>query len=113
MLPLHATGRHTDAAVLLVQAMAEPDRKKAWAMCEQAMVPLEQLELEIARAERPPFDGWYDATFIRHQHTGLNPHRPYWALRAFVTSGGTKKVELPPDAMRPNLEEFLPLLLDE
>ncbi len=113
MLPLHATGRHTDAAVLLVQAMAEPDRKKAWSMCEQAMAPLEQLELEISRAERPPFDGWYDATFIRHQHTGLSPHRPYWALRAFLTSGGRKKVELPPNAMRPNLEQFLPLLQEE
>ena len=45
--------------------------------------------------EMPPFTGWYRPTFIRHEHTGLNPHRPYWALRAFLSSGGTKKLELP------------------
>jgi hypothetical protein len=112
-LPLRITGRHTRAALLLVQAMSEPDRGKAWSLCEQAMEPLEQLELEISRAEHPPFADWYRNTFIRHEHTGLNPHRPYLTLRAFLASGGTRKLELPENAMRPNLEEFLPLLLRE
>jgi hypothetical protein len=109
-LPIRITGRHTEAALLLVQAMGESDRGKAWSLCEQAIKPLEQLELEIAHAEHPPFEHWYRPSFIRHEHTGLNPHRPYWALRAFLSSGGTQKLELPDNAMRPNLDEFLPLL---
>ncbi|MGB7158522.1 MAG: hypothetical protein WBD40_10685, partial [Tepidisphaeraceae bacterium] len=112
-LPLRITGRHTRAAKLLVQAMAEPDRDKAWALCEQAMEPLEQLEVEILRAERPPFDEWYRNTFIRHQHTGLNPHKPYLALRAFLASDGTKKSQLPEGALKPDLDRFLPLLLEK
>jgi hypothetical protein len=113
ILPLIITALHTDAAILLIEAMAEPDDAKASAMCQAAMKPLEQLEVEILRAERPPFEEWYRPTFIRHQHTGLNPHRPYWALRAFLTSDGKKKLELPPNALRPNLEVFLPLLEQE
>jgi hypothetical protein len=109
-LPLRITARHTQAALLLVQAMAEPDRDKAWAMCEQAMEPLEQLEVEIARAERPPFEGWYRNTYIRHEHTGLNPHKPYLFLRAFLASGGKAKPDLPRSALRPDLDRFLPLL---
>jgi len=110
-LPLRITGRHTEAAIALVQAMSEPDRGKAWALCEQAMPPLEQLEIEILRAERPPFAQWYCNTFIRHEHTGLNPHKPYLALRAFLSSGGTKKMELPEGALKPDLDQFLPILL--
>jgi hypothetical protein len=109
-LPLRATWRHTQAATLLVTAMSEPDRGKAWAMCEQALVPLEQLELDISRAEHPPFEHWYRATFIRHEHTGLNMHKPYLALRAFLSSGGTESEHLPDGAMRPNLDEYLPIL---
>jgi hypothetical protein len=110
MLPLRATWRHTQAALLLVQAMAEKNRDKAWAMCQQAMKPLEDLETDIARAEHPPFDHWYRATFIRHEHTGLNMHKPYLALRAFLSSGGTDSSHLPEGAMRPDLDQFLPLL---
>jgi hypothetical protein len=109
-LPIRITGRHTEAAVPLVRAMSEPDRDKAWALCEAAMKPLEQLETEILRAEHPPFDQWYRSTFIRHPHTGLNPHKPYLFLRAFLASGGTRKLELPEGALRPNLERFLPVL---
>jgi hypothetical protein len=112
-LPLRITGRHTEAAMILVQAMSEPDRDQAWAMCEKAMKPLEQLELEILRAEHPPFEGWYGNTFIRHPHTGLNPHKPYYFLRAFLASDGTRKHELPEGVFRPDLDQFLPLLLKD
>ncbi|HEV2294680.1 MAG TPA: glycosyl hydrolase 115 family protein [Tepidisphaeraceae bacterium] len=112
-LPIRITGRHTESALLLVQAMSANDRDKAWALCEQAMAPLEQLEIEILRAERPPFVKWYRDTFIRHEHTGLNPHKPYYYLRAFLSSGGTEKAHLPEGALRPNLEQFLPILLKE
>jgi hypothetical protein len=110
MLPLRATARHTQAAVLLVQAMAEKDRAKAWALCEQAMKPLKQLEQDISDAEHPPFEHWYRATFIRHEHTGLNMHKPYLALRAFLASGGTDSSHLPEGAMNPDVQQFLPLL---
>jgi hypothetical protein len=109
-LPLRITGRHTQAARLLVEAMSEPDRAKAWAMCEAAMKPLEQLEVEIGRAERPPFEEWYRNTFIRHPHTGLNPHKPYLFLRAFLSSGGKRLEQLPEGALRPDLDRFLPIL---
>ena len=82
-------------------------------MCEQAMVPLEQLELEILRAEHPPFEEWYRNTYIRHPHTGLNPHKAYLFLRAFLSSGGTRKLALPEGALRPNVEPYLPLLQGE
>jgi hypothetical protein len=109
-LPLRATWRHTQSAILLVKAMAEKDRAKAWALCEQAMAPLQDLEADIARAEHPPFDHWYRSTFIRHEHTGLNMHKPYLALRAFLSSGGTESSHLPDGAANPDLEQFLPLL---
>jgi hypothetical protein len=111
MLPLLTTARHTDAAVMLVQAMSESDNAKSFAMCQEAMKPLEQLELDIARTERPPFEGWYRPTYIRHQHTGLNIHAPYLSLRAFLSSGGTQRLSLPENALRPDVEVFLPLLL--
>ena len=109
-LPLLITWRHTQAAILLVEALAEPDRERAWALCEQAMAPLEQLEVEILRAEHPPFEEWYRKTFIRHEHTGLNVHRPYEVVRQFLVSGGTKKLEWPEAYRQPNLREFQPLL---
>jgi hypothetical protein len=90
--------------------MSEPDREKAWAMCEAAMKPLEQLELEILRAERPPFDQWYRSTFIRHEQTGLNPHRPYLVLRAFLASDGKRTPQPPAKWQRSDAERFLPVL---
>lgn len=109
-LPLRITGRHTQAAIKLVEAMEEPDLEEAWALAEQAMEPLEQLEIEIKRAEHPPFEEWYRSTFIRHEHTGINPHRPYFVLRQFLSSGGTERLHWPEEFRRPNLPEFLPLL---
>jgi hypothetical protein len=111
-LPIRMTGRHTEAAVLLVRAMSEPDRQKAWVMCEAAMRPLEQLELDILRAERPPFDQWYRSTFIRHVQSGLNPHRPYLVLRSFLASDGKRTPEPPAKWQRSDAERFLPVLRD-
>ncbi|HEX7008640.1 MAG TPA: glycosyl hydrolase 115 family protein [Phycisphaeraceae bacterium] len=111
-LPLRVTWRHTQAAILLVEAMAEPSLDRAWAMCQEAMKPLEQMEIEILRAERPPFERWYAKTFIRHEHTGLNLHRPYESLRAFLSSGGKRKTDWPEAYRRPDLDRFLPVLKD-
>lgn len=109
-LPLRVTGAHTKAARILVEALDEQDPEKVWTMVEEAMIPLEAAELDILRAERMPFTEWYRPTFIRHQHTGLNMHRPYLALRAFISSGGTERLPLPESWLRPNLAPFVPLL---
>ncbi len=109
-LPLLVTWRHTQAAILLIQALDAPDRDAAWAICEEAMVPLERLEVELLRAERPPFERWYAKTFIRHEETGLNLHRPYEALRVFLGSDGTERLGRPDWARRPEVQRFVPLL---
>ncbi len=82
--------RPTQAAVPLVRAMSEPDREKAWEMCRSAMPPLEKLEIEILRAQRPPFRHWYAETWIRSHGSVRNLHRPYQELRAFLASGGRR-----------------------
>src|SRR5688572_20863881 len=112
-LPLLFDWRPTQAAILLVRAMEEVDREKAWAMCEEAMKPLEEREVEILRAERPPFDQWYCTSWIRHEETGLNVHRPYLQLRLFLSSGGKQALKRPPGSNRVDAVKFLPLLEDE
>ena len=53
------------AAVLLVQAMDEGDREKVLELCRRALVPLDELDLALRKAERWPFDGWYGPSWIR------------------------------------------------
>lgn len=80
--------RPTQAALLLHQAMQETNINKAWTYIHQAIQPLEQLELDILKAERPPFDKWYRETWIRGTLTSLNVHRSYLLVRAFISSEG-------------------------
>jgi hypothetical protein len=54
----------TEAALLLVPAMTEPDRERAYARSVRALLPLDRLDLLLRRAERWPFDGWYGITSI-------------------------------------------------
>lgn len=86
--------RPTQAALLLYQALQENDRDKAWAYIHEALKPLEQLELEILQAERPPFDKWYRESWIRGKLSALNVHRSHDLVRAFISSGG--RVAQPP-----------------
>ncbi len=109
-IPLRITWRHTQAALLLIEAMEESDLERAWELCEQAMQPLEQLEIELKRAEYEPFVNWYGKTWIRHEDTGLNLHRPYEALRLFLASEGTQRYTRPDTYRHPNVLQFLPLL---
>lgn len=81
--------RPTQAALLLVKAMNEPDRDKCLALCRQALVPLAQLERELARAERPPFERWYGVTWIRRPNSPSNPHRSYDVVRTLLDSVAT------------------------
>ena len=46
----------------------------------------------LARAEYPPFDRWYQESWIRTTLSQSNPHRPYIQLRAFISSDGRRRV---------------------
>ncbi len=89
-LGLRIDQRPTQAARLLLKALEEPDDAKAWDLIAEAAVPLEKLEVEILRAERPPFDKWYIQTWIRTPVSPLNIHRSYTQIREFITNNGTE-----------------------
>ena len=97
-LGLRIDERQTRAALLLTDALTATDSMTMWRRIREALVPLEQLEVEFARAEYPPFDRWYHETWIRAGGQRNNPHRAYVVLRAFIASGGRSE---PPPAFRP------------
>ncbi|WP_256013913.1 glycosyl hydrolase 115 family protein [Desertivirga xinjiangensis] len=101
---LRVDQRPTEAALILLKAMAEPDDSKAWDLIAEAIVPLEKLELEISRAERPPFDKWYISTWIRTPVSPLNIHRSYTQLREFITTNGAKTPVKPKMTFGHNIE---------
>lgn len=82
--------RPTEAAMLLLKALEEPNNNKAWDLIAEAAVSLEKLEIEILRAERPPFEKWYIPTWARNVVTPLNVHRSYTQIRAFITTEGAE-----------------------
>jgi hypothetical protein len=94
-LPMLMDWRPVQAAMLLMTAIESESRARAFAICDEAMKPLEQLEIEIARAEHPPFEQWYRKTWVRQTISNLNVHRPYEQLRAFLSSGGREKLREP------------------
>ena len=59
-----------------------------WQLVREARASLEQLETELGRGEYPPFDRWYQESWIRSTLSPSNPHRPYIQLRAFISSEG-------------------------
>jgi Glycosyl hydrolase family 115 len=87
-LGLEVAERQTRAALLLEEALRAPDAAQMWARAEAARGPLEQLEIEMANLEYPPFDRWYQQSWIRTATGFNNPHRPYQQLRAFLASDG-------------------------
>ena len=101
--------RPTQAALKLVEALNAPDKETSWNLIEEARIPLEQLETELLRAERPPFDGWYRKTWIRRETKQWNPHRSYEQMRVFLSTGGKGKLA-EPDIPRPDLQKFMRLL---
>ena len=98
--------RPTQAAIKLIEALDAPDAAQAWKLVQQARQPLEQLELEILRAERPPFENWYRKTWIRRETKPSNVHRSYEQLRVFTSSRGTHTLTEPEGAARPDLTRF-------
>jgi hypothetical protein len=66
-----------------------PDNPRSLALVRQALAPLRRMEADIARAERPPFQDWYRATWIRPADffsgwSDLNVHRPYDEVQLFL-----------------------------
>ena len=87
-LGLQVAERQTAAALKLEEALHAPDAAQIWPLVFQARTALEQMETELARAEYPPFDRWYQESWIRSAQSPNNPHRPYKQLRAFL--GGAR-----------------------
>jgi hypothetical protein len=87
-LGLQVAQRQTQAALKLEEALRAPDAARMWQLVREARASLEQLETELARAEYPPFDRWYQESWIRTTLSPSNPHRPYIQLRAFISSEG-------------------------
>lgn len=87
-LGLEVAQRQTDAALKLDEALRAPDAARMWQLVREARTPLEQLEIELERGEYPPFDRWYQESWIRTSMSPQNPHRPYIQLRAFIASEG-------------------------
>jgi hypothetical protein len=59
------------------------------------------LEIELLRAEHPPFERWYHETWIRSAFSTNNPHRSYNEVRSFISSQGRAAVLPPPRPPRP------------
>jgi tetratricopeptide (TPR) repeat protein len=87
-LGLQVAERQTKAAIQLEEALRSTDPAQMWQSVLEARTSLEQLETELARAEYPPFDRWYQESWIRSTFSRNNPHRPYIQLRAFISSEG-------------------------
>lgn len=87
-LGLQVATAHANAALRLQEALAEPDPARMWRSIFEARASLESLEIQLARAEYPPFDRWYRESWIRGANSQNNPHRPYTQLRAFIASEG-------------------------
>lgn len=88
-LAMLADYRPMQAGALIAEALQTSDRAEIRRLCLAAMKPLEDLEGEIKRAERPPFDGWYRPTWIRSPDffssmSDMNLHRPYEMMRRFM-----------------------------
>lgn len=90
ILALVVEYRHTASAIKLNEALQEQDNEAAWVLVQEAMVPLSALEEEIKKAERPPFEGWYNHSWIRYRASAKNIHRPFAQLRNFWLSGGKR-----------------------
>jgi hypothetical protein len=83
-LGLLIDARQTNAAILLAQAVDEPDDAKARGLCFAARDELKRLEDDLRRAERPPFEDWYRKTWIRNDNSPSNVHRSYEHVQAFL-----------------------------
>ena len=80
--------RHSQAALKLYEALNAANATQMWQSVFEARSALEQLEVELARGEYPPFDRWYHETWLREPLFVTNPHRPFNQIRSFISSEG-------------------------
>jgi hypothetical protein len=92
-LGLQVAERQTQAALKLEEALRAPNAARMWMLVREALARLEQLEIELMRAEYPPFERWYRESWIRSTLSESNPHRPYIQVRAFIANEGRGKLE--------------------
>jgi hypothetical protein len=97
-LGLQIADKQTHAALKLAEALRAPDTAAMWKSVFEARTYLEELETVFARGEYPPFDRWYQESWIRNGRSANNPHRAYNELRAFIGSEG--RDERPPAPAR-------------
>jgi hypothetical protein len=88
--PLLIDWRQTTAAIKLIQAAGEPDQAAVSKLCLEAFDDLKKLEVDIHRAERPPFENWYRKTWIRSDESPYNIHRSYEHLLALLVENYLK-----------------------
>jgi hypothetical protein len=87
-LGLEIADKQTHAALKLAEALRAPDAASMWKSVFEARTYLEELETVFARGEYPPFERWYQESWIRNGRSANNPHRAHNELRAFIGSGG-------------------------
>jgi hypothetical protein len=88
--PLLLDDRQTKAAIKLYRALDEADTAAAKRWVLLAFGDLTELEDDIRRAERPPFENWYRKTWIRNDDSPYNVHRSYQRTLAFLVANHLK-----------------------
>jgi hypothetical protein len=92
MLGLIVAERQMRAALKLQEALQAPENNRMWRLVMEARDALEDVETELRRGEYPPFDRWYQESWIRSALSFNNPHRPYNQVRAFIGNEGHGKL---------------------
>jgi hypothetical protein len=100
-LGLRMDQRQTLAALKLAEALQAADSAAMWRLAAEALTSLQQLETDFASAEYPPFDRWYQESWVRAGLQRNNPHRAYVALRAFLASDGRSRLQPPLGSAQP------------
>ena len=87
-LGLETAALQTEAALKLNDALAAPDAARMWPLVFEARDALAKLETVYLNGEYPPFDRWYQESWIRGALSFNNPHRPYKQVREFIGNEG-------------------------
>ncbi|RME66702.1 MAG: hypothetical protein D6781_14700 [Verrucomicrobia bacterium] len=81
--PLLIGARQLSAALKLETAADTSDPATRETLCKAALADVCRLEAEIARAERPPFTGWYRNTWVRRKEHETELHRSFRNIQAY------------------------------
>ncbi|HKA01242.1 MAG TPA: glycosyl hydrolase 115 family protein, partial [Candidatus Solibacter sp.] len=92
LLGLTVAERQTAAALDLEEALRASDTEQMWSRVFSAFGDLEIVEDTLRASEYPPFDRWYQESWIRSALSFNNPHRPHNQVRAFIGNEGHGKL---------------------